>query len=397
MVASAMESKRLGLCNKSLFVVPNHLTEQIGREFMQLYPGANIMVAKKKDFEPNNRKKFIGRIATGEYDAIIIGHSQFEKIPMSKDYQERHLREEINDIIVNIKKLKEENDQKFTVKQLEMTRKKLETKLKKLNDDFKKDNVINFEDLGVDKLYVDEAHSFKNLYLFTKMRNVAGIGQTEALKSSDMFMKCRYMDEITGGKGIVFATGTPVSNSMSELYTMQRYLQFEDLKKLGLHHFDSWASTFGETTAAMELSPEGNGYRIKTRFSKFYNLPELMTQVKQFADIQTADMLNLPTPEVEYKKVLTKPTPEQKEILEGLSERAELVRNKEVEPTEDNMLKITNDGKKLALDQRLINEMFPDDPNSKVNACVNNIFEIWEKTKENKSTQLVFSDISKGK
>ena len=394
MVASAMESKRLGLCNKSLFVVPNHLTEQIGREFMQLYPGANIMVAKKKDFEPNNRKKFIGRIATGEYDAIIIGHSQFEKIPMSKDYQERHLREEINDIIVNIKKLKEENDQKFTVKQLEMTRKKLETKLKKLNDDFKKDNVINFEDLGIDKLYVDEAHSFKNLYLFTKMRNVAGIGQTEALKSSDMFMKCRYMDEITGGKGIVFATGTPVSNSMSELYTMQRYLQFEDLKKLGLHHFDSWASTFGETTAAMELSPEGNGYRIKTRFSKFYNLPELMTQVKQFADIQTADMLNLPTPEVEYKKVLTKPTPEQKEILEGLSERAELVRNKEVEPTEDNMLKITNDGKKLALDQRLINEMFPDDPNSKVNACVNNIFEIWEKTKENKSTQLVFSDMS---
>ena len=394
MVASAMESKRLGLCNKSLFVVPNHLTEQIGREFMQLYPGANIMVAKKKDFEPNNRKKFIGRIATGEYDAIIIGHSQFEKIPMSKGYQERHLREEINDIIVNIKKLKEENDQKFTVKQLEITRKKLETKLKKLNDDFKKDNVINFEDLGIDKLYVDEAHSFKNLYLFTKMRNVAGIGQTEALKSSDMFMKCRYMDEITGGKGIVFATGTPVSNSMSELYTMQRYLQFEDLKKLGLHHFDSWASTFGETTAAMELSPEGNGYRVKTRFSKFYNLPELMTQVKQFADIQTADMLNLPTPEVEYKKILTKPTPEQKEILESLSERAELVRDKMVEPTEDNMLKITNDGKKLALDQRLIDEMFPDDLNSKVNACVNNIFEIWEKTKENKSTQLVFSDMS---
>ena len=394
MVASAMESKRLGLCNKSLFVVPNHLTEQIGREFMQLYPGANIMVAKKKDFEPNNRKKFIGRIATGEYDAIIIGHSQFEKIPMSKGYQERHLREEINDIIVNIKKLKEENDQKFTVKQLEMTRKKLETKLKKLNDDFKKDNVINFEDLGIDKLYVDEAHSFKNLYLFTKMRNVAGIGQTEALKSSDMFMKCRYMDEITGGKGIVFATGTPVSNSMSELYTMQRYLQFEDLKKLGLHHFDSWASTFGETTAAMELSPEGNGYRVKTRFSKFYNLPELMTQVKQFADIQTADMLNLPTPEVEYKKILTKPTPEQKEILESLSERAELVRNKEVEATEDNMLKITNDGKKLALDQRLINEMFPDDPNSKVNTCVDNIYNIWEKTKENQSTQLVFSDMS---
>ena len=394
MVASAMESKRLGLCNKSLFVVPNHLTEQIGREFMQLYPGANIMVAKKKDFEPNNRKKFIGRIATGEYDAIIIGHSQFEKIPMSKDYQERHLREEINDIIANIRRLKEENEQKFTVKQLEMTKKKLETKLKKLNDDFKKDNVINFEDLGVDKLYVDEAHSFKNLYLFTKMRNVAGIGETEALKSSDMFMKCRYMDEITGGKGVVFATGTPVSNSMSELYTMQRYLQFEDLKELGLHHFDSWASTFGETTAAMELSPEGNGYRIKTRFSKFYNLPELMTQVKQFADIQTADMLNLPTPEVEYKKILTKPTPEQKEILESLSERAELVRNKEVEATEDNMLKITNDGKKLALDQRLIDEMFPDDPNSKVNACVDNIYNIWEKTKENKSTQLVFSDMS---
>ncbi|CAL7907996.1 Helicase [Fusobacterium necrophorum subsp. funduliforme] len=394
MVASAMESKRLGLASKSLLVVPNHLTEQIGREFMILYPGANLLVATKKDFEPANRKKFIARIATGEYDAIILGHSQFEKVPMSKEYQARHIKQEIDSIVRNIQMLKAEKAENFTVKQLEATKKKLEIKLKKLNDDFKKDNVITFEELGVDKLYVDEAHSFKNLFLFTKMRNVAGIGQTEALKSSDMFMKCRYMDEITGGKGIVFATGTPVSNSMSELYTMQRYLQFETLKKMHLDHFDSWASTFGETITAIELSPEGNGYRAKTRFSKFHNLPELMTQVKQFADIQTADMLHLPTPEAEYKKIVTKPTPEQKEILESLAERAELVRRNEVEPTEDNMLKITNDGKKLALDQRLMDETLPDDPNSKVNACIQNIFEIWDKTKENRSTQLVFSDMS---
>ena len=394
MVASAMESKRLGLATKSMFVVPNHLTEQLGREFLELYQGANILVATKKDFEPKNRKRFIGRIATGEYDAVIIGHSQFEKIPMSKDYQQKHIQNEIDEIIQNIQTLKQENNQNFTVKQLEGTKKKLEVRLKKLNDDFKKDNVVTFEELGVDKLYVDEAHSFKNLFLYTKMRNVAGIGQTEALKSSDMFMKCRYMDEITNGKGVVFATGTPVSNTMSELYTMQRYLQYDELKKQGHQNFDSWASTFGETVTAIELSPEGNGYRTKTRFAKFYNLPELMNNVKQFADIQTADMLNLPTPEVEYKKVLTKPTEEQKLILESLSERAEEVRNRNVEPTEDNMLKITNDGKKLALDQRIVNEMLPDDENSKVNACVENIYNIWKESVEKKSAQLVFSDMS---
>ena len=394
MVASAMESKRLGLSNKSLFVVPNHLTEQIGKEFLQLYPGANLLVATKKDFEPANRKRFTGKIATGEYDAIVIGHSQFEKIPMSKEYQKQHINNEIREIVDNIKRLKEENNQNFTVKQLEGTKKKLEARLKKLTDDTKKDNVLTFEELGVDKLFVDEAHSFKNLYLFTKMRNVAGIGQTEALKSSDMFMKCRYLDEITNGKGIVFATGTPVSNSMSELYTMQRYLQYSGLKTYGHQNFDSWASTFGETTTAIELSPEGNGYRAKTRFSKFYNLPELMNQVKQFADIQTADMLNLPIPEVEYKKVLTKPTEEQKDILLGLGIRAEAVRDRKVEATVDNMLKITNDGKKLALDQRLINELLPDDPDSKVNACIKNIYNIWEKSIENRSTQLVFCDMS---
>nr|WP_051354354.1 helicase-related protein [Leptotrichia trevisanii] len=394
MVASCMESKKLGMSSKSLFVVPNHLTEQMGREFMELYPGANILVATKKDFETKNRKKFIGRIATGEYDAVIIGHSQFEKIPMSKDYQKKHIQNEIDEIVKNIRKLKEESNQNFTVKQLEATKKRLETRLQKLNDDFKKDNVVTFEELGIDKLYVDEAHSFKNLFIYTKMRNVAGIGQTEALRSSDMFMKCRYMDEITDGKGIVFATGTPVSNSMSELYTMQRYLQYEELKSRGENNFDSWASTFGETVTAIELSPEGNGYQSKTKFSKFYNLPELMTNVKQFADIQTADMLNLPTPEVEYKKVLTKATEHQKKILESFSERAEAVRNQKVESTEDNMLKITNDGKKLALDQRLINEMLPDEPNSKVNNCVQKIFDIWENSKENRSTQLVFSDMS---
>ncbi|BBM52363.1 helicase [Leptotrichia trevisanii] len=394
MVASCMESKKLGMSSKSLFVVPNHLTEQMGREFMELYPGANILVATKKDFETKNRKKFIGRIATGEYDAVIIGHSQFEKILMSKDYQKKHIQNEIDEIVKNIRKLKEESNQNFTVKQLEATKKRLETRLQKLNDDFKKDNVVTFEELGIDKLYVDEAHSFKNLFIYTKMRNVAGIGQTEALRSSDMFMKCRYMDEITDGKGIVFATGTPVSNSMSELYTMQRYLQYEELKSRGENNFDSWASTFGETVTAIELSPEGNGYQSKTKFSKFYNLPELMTNVKQFADIQTADMLNLPTPEVEYKKVLTKATEHQKKILESFSKRAEAVRNQKVESTEDNMLKITNDGKKLALDQRLINEMLPDEPNSKVNNCVQKIFDIWENSKENRSTQLVFSDMS---
>ena len=394
MVASAMESKRLGMCSKSLFVVPNHLTGQIGREFMQLYPSANIMVADKKDFEPKNRKRFIGKIATGEYDAVVIGHTQFEKIPMSKEYQEKHIQDQIDEIINYVEEYKHDRNQNFTVKQLEKTKKKLETRLEKLNDDFKKDDVITFEELGVDKLFIDEAHNYKNLYLYTKMRNVAGIGQSEAFKSSDMFMRCRYMDEMTGGKGIVFATGTPVSNSMTELYTMQRYLQYESLKKNNLEHFDSWASTFGETQSAFELSPEGTGYRVKTRFSKFYNLPELMSMFKEVADIQTADMLNLPTPEAHYEVIKTLPSEEQKEILKSLSERADDVRNRVVEPDEDNMLKITNDGKKLALDQRLINPLLPDNPDSKVNVCVKNVFSIWDKTRENKSTQLLFSDMS---
>ncbi|HEO4149680.1 TPA: DEAD/DEAH box helicase family protein [Streptococcus agalactiae] len=394
MVASSMEAKKLGMCTKSLFVVPNHLTGQIGREFMQLYPSANIMVADKKDFEPKNRKRFIGKIATGEYDAVIIGHSQFEKIPMSKEYQQKHIQDQIDEIINYVEEYKHDRNQNFTVKELQKTRKKLETRLEKLNDDFKKDDVITFEELGVDKLIVDEAHNYKNLYLYTKMRNVAGIGQSEAFKSSDMFMKCRYMDEMTGGKGIVFATGTPVSNSMTELYTMQRYLQYDTLKKNGLEHFDSWASTFGETQSAFELSPEGTGYRVKTRFSKFYNLPELMSMFKEVSDIQTADMLNLPVPEAHFKVIKTEPSEEQKEILKSLSERADKVRNKSVEPEEDNMLKITNDGKKLALDQRLINPLLPDDENSKVNVCVKNVFSIWDKTKENKSTQLLFSDMS---
>ncbi|HFU6735274.1 TPA: helicase-related protein [Streptococcus agalactiae] len=394
MVASAMESKRLGMCSKSLFVVPNHLTGQIGREFMQLYPSANIMVADKKDFEPKNRKRFIGKIATGEYDAVVIGHTQFEKIPMSKEYQEKHIQDQIDEIVNYVEEYKHDRNQNFTVKQLEKTKKKLETRLEKLNDDFKKDDVITFEELGVDKLFVDEAHGFKNLYLYTKMRNVAGIGQSEAFKSSDMFMKCRYMDEMTGGKGVVFATGTPVSNSMTELYTMQRYLQYESLKKNGLEHFDSWASTFGETQSSFELSPEGTGYRVKTRFSKFYNLPELMSMFKEVADIQTADMLNLPTPEANYEVIKTEPSEEQKEILKSLSKRADDVRNRVVEPDEDNMLKITNDGKKLALDQRLINPLLPDNSDSKVNVCVKNVFAIWDKTKENRSTQLLFSDMS---
>lgn len=394
MVASAMESKRLGMCTKSLFVVPNHITGQIGREFMQLYPSANIMVADKKDFQPKNRKRFIGKIATGEFDAVIIGHSQFEKIPMSKEYQEKHIKEQIDDIVHFISEYKYDRNQNFTVKQLQKTKKKLETRLAKLNDDFKKDDVITFEELGVDRLFIDEAHNYKNLFLHTKMRNVAGIGQSEAFKSSDMYMKCRYMDEMTDGKGVIFATGTPVSNSMTELYTMQRYLQYDDLKKQGLEHFDSWASTFGETQTAMELSPEGTGYRVKTRFSKFYNLPELMSMFREVADIQTADMLNLPTPEAEYHVIKTMPSEEQKEILQGLAERADKVRNNQVEPTVDNMLNITNDGKKLALDQRLINPLLPDNPESKVNTCIKNVFSIWEVSSEKNSTQLIFSDMS---
>lgn len=394
MIGIAMEGKRLGLHNKSLFVVPNHITEQFGREFMQLYPTANILVATQQDFQPAKRKRFCARIATGGYDAIIIGHSQFEKIPMSKERQEYEIQSQIDEILDYIEEYKRDREQRFTVKQLEKTKKKLETRLKKLNDDYKKDSVVTFEELGIDKLFVDEAHAYKNLYLFSKMQNVAGISNTDAKKSSDMLMKCRYMDEITDNKGIVFATGTPVSNSMAELYTMQRYLQYDRLKEMGLNHFDSWASTFGETITAIELAPEGNGYRAKTRFAKFYNLPELMNTVKEFADIKTSDVLNLPTPEAHYETIKTMPSQEQKEILESLSERADKVRNKQVDSTVDNMLKITGDGKKLALDQRLINPLLPDDENSKVNTCVKNTFSIWDKYKDKKSTQLIFCDMS---
>ena len=394
MIGIAMESKRLGMSNKSMFVVPNHIVEQFGREFNELYPSANILCATEKDFTPANRKRFCSRIATGDYDAVIIGHSQFEKIPVSKERQEYELKRQIDEILDFISEYKYDHDQKFTVKQLKKTQKNLEAKLKKLNDDYKKDDVVTFEELGVDKLFIDEAHNFKNLYLFTKMRNVAGITATDSQKSSDMLMKCRYMDEITGNKGLVFATGTPVSNSMAELYTMQRYLQYDELKKMHLQHFDSWASTFGETVTAIELNPEGNGYRSKTRFAKFFNLPELMNTVKQFMDIKTADVLNLPTPTPHYETIKTKPTEEQKDILESFSKRADKVRNKEVDSSVDNMLLITNDGKKMALDQRLINPLLPDDENSKVNTCVSNVFSIWDKYKDKKSAQLIFCDMS---
>ncbi|NQR01221.1 DEAD/DEAH box helicase family protein [Streptococcus suis] len=394
MIGIAMESKRLGMSNKSMFVVPNHIVEQFGREFNELYPGANVLCATEKDFTPDKRKRFCSRIATGDYDAVIIGHSQFEKIPISKERQEYELQSQIDEIIDFIKEYKRDRDQKFTVKQLEKTKKGLEAKLKKLNNDYKKDDVVTFEELGIDKLFVDEVHAFKNLYLFTKMRNVAGITTTDSQKSSDMLMKCRYMDEITNNKGIVFATGTPVSNSMAELYTMQRYLQYDELKKIHLQHFDSWASTFGETVTAIELNPEGNGYRSKTRFAKFYNLPELMNTVKQFMDIKTADVLNLPTPNAHYETIKTKPTEEQKQILETFSKRADKVRAKQVDSSVDNMLLITNDGKKMALDQRLINPLLPDDENSKVNACVSNVFSIWDKYRDKKSTQLIFCDMS---
>lgn len=394
MVAIAMESKRLGLCNKSLFVVPNHLTEQMGIEFMQLYPAANILVATKKDFETANRKKFCSRIATGDYDAVIIGHSQFEKIPMSVERQRQIIEMQIDDVIESIAFAQNNNAENFTIKQLEKTKKNLENRLQKLYDQSGKDDVVTFEELGVDKLFVDEAHYYKNLFLYTKMRNVAGVGQTEAQKSSDLFMKCRYLDEITDGKGVVFATGTPISNSMTELYTMQRYLQYNKLSEQGLSNFDAWASTFGETVTALELSPEGNGYRAKTRFAKFFNLPELMSTFREIADIKTADVLNLDVPEVERHNVLTKPSEQQAQILEGLAQRAESVRSGNVDPSKDNMLKITNDGRKLALDQRLINPMLPDFENSKLNACANNIFSLWDKTKEERLAQMVFCDIS---
>lgn len=394
MVAAAMESKRLGLCQKSLFVVPNHLTEQWATEFLQLYPGANILVATKKDFETKNRKKFCGRIATGDYDAIIIGHSQFEKIPMSVERQRDILQQQMQEIMMGIREAKEERAENFTIKQMEKTKKGLQAKLDKLNDQSRKDDVVTFEELGVDRIFIDESHYFKNLFLYTKMRNVGGIAQTEAQKSSDLFMKCRYLDEITGGRGIIFATGTPISNSMVELYTIQRYLQMNALQEQGLQHFDSWAANYGETVTAIELSPEGTGYRAKTRFAKFFNLPELMSVFKNVADIQTADMLKLPVPEAHHHNIALKPSEYQKKMVEALGERAEKVRNREVDSSVDNMLLITNDGRKLALDQRLVNPMLPSDPDSKAAKCAENVFEIWQRTADQHSTQMIFCDLS---
>lgn len=394
MVAAAMESKRLGLCNKSLFVVPNHIVEQFGQEFLQLYPSANVLVTTKKDFETANRKKFCSRIATGDYDAIIISHSQFEKIPMSVERQVAIIQKQIEDITLGIQDLKNNNGERFSIKQMEKTKKGLETRLAKLNDTSRKDDVVTFEELGVDRIFVDEAHYYKNLFLYTKMRNVGGIAQTEAQKSSDLFMKCRYLDELTGGKGVIFATGTPISNSMVELYTMQRYLQYGELEKRHLQQFDAWASTFGETVTAIELSPEGTGYRAKTRFAKFFNLPELMALFKEVADIQTSEMLNLPVPKANYHNVVIEPSEIQKELVKDLSERAEKIRNRMVDSSVDNMLKITNDGRKLALDQRLTNDMLEDFEHSKVATCADNIYSIWDKTSEDKSAQLVFCDLS---
>ena len=394
MVAAAMESKRLGLCNKSLIVVPNHIIEQFASEFLQLYPSANILVANKKDFETKNRKKFCSRIATGDFDAIIIGHSQFEKIPMSVARQISLLEAQINDITNGIAEEKAKKGEYYTIKQLEKTKRGLESRLAKLNKQERKDDVVTFEELGIDKLFVDEAHNYKNLFLYTKMRNVGGIAQTEAQKSTDLFMKCRYLDEITGGKGTVFATGTPVSNSMAELYTMQRYLQYDDLKKNELEHFDNWASTFGETITAIELAPEGTGYRAKTRFAKFHNLPELMSMFKEVADIQTAETLNLPTPEFENINVVVEPSKIQQEMVQKLGERAEDIRNGGVDASIDNMLKITNEGRKLALDERLMNPLLPDEESSKVNSCSENIYKIWNENQDKKATQLIFCDLS---
>ncbi|WP_330391900.1 DUF3849 domain-containing protein [Enterocloster clostridioformis] len=394
MIAAAMENKRLGLCQKSLFVVPNHLTEQWASDFLRLYPGANILAATKKDFEPANRKKFCSRIATGDYDAVIIGHSQFEKIPLSTERQMAMIERQITEIEMAIESLKAENGERYSIKQMEKTKKSLSARLSRLNDSSRKDNVVTFEQLGVDRLFVDESHNYKNLFLYTKMRNVAGIAQTEAQKSSDMFAKCQYMDELTGGKGITFATGTPISNSMTELYTNMRYLQYNTLQRLGLGHFDSWAASFGETQTAIELAPEGTGYRAKTRFAKFFNLPELIALFKESADIQTPDMLKLPVPEVDYENIVLKPSEYQQDMVQSLADRAEAVRDRKVQPNIDNMLKITNDGRKLALDQRLINDMLPDEENSKATTCVEKAFEIWEQTKEQKSAQLIFCDLS---
>ena len=394
MIAAGMESKRLGLSQKNLYVVPNHLTEQWGSDFLRLYPGANILVATKKDFEPANRKRFCSRIATGDYDAVIIGHTQFEKIPLSRERQIAVLEDQIADLTFSIEEAAHQAGQNYTIKQLEKTKKSLQARMKKLNDQTRKDDVVTFEQLGVDRLFVDESHSFKNLFLYTKMRNVAGISQTDAQKSSDMFMKCQYLDEITGGKGVTFATGTPISNSMTELYTIMRYLQYDTIQKMGLGHFDAWAASFGETVTAIELSPEGTGYRAKTRFARFYNLPELISLFKEAADVQTADMLNLPVPEAEYINEVLKPSDEQKEMVEAFSERAEQVRGGAVDPRVDNMLKITNDGRKCALDQRLLNDMLPDAGESKVNACVENAFQVWEDGKDTQATQLIFCDLS---
>jgi DNA methylase len=394
MVASAMELKRLGLAQKSLFAVPNHLTEQWASEFLRLYPSANILVATAKDFEMKNRKKFCAKIATGDYDAVIIGHSQLEKIPLSKERQERLLNEQIWEITEGIDELKRNDGERFSIKQLEKTKKSLEARLERLTDDSRKDDVVTFEQLGVDRLFVDEAHSFKNLFLYTKMRNVAGLSQTEAQKSSDLFGKCRYLDELTDNKGVIFATGTPISNSMAEMYTMQRYLQYETLKKNGLTHFDCWASTFGETTTAIELAPEGTGYRARTRFAKFHNLPELMCMFKDVADIKTADMMDLPRPKANFNTVVVKPSELQTQMVKDLSKRAAEVHRGSVDPTVDNMLKITSDGRKIGLDQRLINDMLPDDEGSKVNACMNEVYQIWNDTKADKLTQLVFCDFS---
>ena len=393
-VAAAMESKRLGLCTKSLIVVPNHITEQWAAEWLQLYPSANILVATKKDFETKNRKKFCARIATGDYDAIIIGHSQFEKIPMSKERQKIILRRQIDSILDGIREAKRNHAENYSIKQMERTRKSLENRLAKLNDQSRKDDVVTFEQLGVDRIFVDESHYFKNLFLATKMRNVGGIAQTEAQKSSDLFMKCQYLDEITGNRGVIFATGTPISNSMVELYTIQRYLQYSTLEEMGLLNFDDWAANYGETVTAIELSPEGSGYRSKTRFAKFYNLPELMSTFKMVADIQTADMLKLPVPKADFHTEVIKPSPMQEDMIKSLADRAEEIRAGRVDPSVDNMLRITNDGRKLALDMRLINPLAPDSDTNKTSICARNVYAIWKRTQGQRSTQLVFCDLS---
>ena len=387
-----MEMKRLGLCTKSLVVVPNHITEQWAAEWLQLYPAANILVATERDFEKHNRRRLCARIATGDYDAVIIGHSQLMKIPLSRERQREILQRQINEVLLAISDAKRQKAENFTIKQMERTRKSLETRLEKLNDQSTKDDTVTFEELGIDRLFIDESHNFKNLFLMTKMRNVGGIAQTEAQKSSDLFAKCQYLDELTNSHGVIFATGTPISNSMVELYTIQRYLQYQTLQEMGLVHFDDWASDFGETVTAIELAPEGSGYRPKTRFAKFFNLPELMATFKMVADVQTADMLNLPVPKANFHTEVIQPNELQRAVVAELAERAERVRARAVDPSTDNMLRITNDGRKLALDMRLINPLAADDPNGKVATCARNVARIWAQTKDQRSTQLVFCD-----